>query len=330
MPDQFIIRLKQINKSYHSEQAGGVAEIDLNVEKGKILAIVGESGSGKSSLLKLIYGLISPDTGNVFFNDDEVLGPEKKLIPGHDRMKMVTQDFSLNLFAKVYDNIAGMLSNTDLKAKRQKTLEAMDFLNISHLSEKRATDLSGGEQQRVAIARAIISDPEVLLLDEPFSQVDALLKNQLRADVKRLAVQLGITVILVSHDPADGLSLADHLIVLKEGRIIEYGTPMGLYANPKNLHTAKLLANCNVLTAEDALMVGIAAKGEVVVIYPEWVQIKKGRHSKLFHVKDSFFKGFYRELLLESGQCKLRAIDYNSGYVKGDRVQVIIKKYLEF
>ena len=331
MPERFIVTIKQVSKQYQSESQGGVKDINLEVKRGKILAIVGESGSGKTTLLKLIYGLIALDSGSVSFNGEPVPGPHEKLIPGHDRMKLVSQDFNLNLFSKVYDNIAGMLSNIGLEAKRQKTLEVMEFLRIDHLAQKRAVDLSGGEQQRVAIARAIITDPEILLMDEPFSQVDALLKNQLRADVKRLSEHLGITIILVSHDPADGLSLADQMVILRDGTVLESGTPESLYNEPKYLHTAQLLANCNVITDAEARVAGIEAKKNIVVIYPEWITLDKGWSSKTFHIRYSFFKGFYRELLLEKDHLLLRAMDNSSMPARiGDKVYVKIKRYLEF
>jgi ABC-type sugar transport system ATPase subunit len=292
---------------------------------------VGESGSGKSTLLKLIYGLLAPDAGSISFRGQYFLGPQDKLIPGHERMKMVTQDFSLNTYAKVYDNIASMLPNTDLKAKKQETLEMMEFLRIDHLADKRVVDLSGGEQQRVAIARAIITEPEVLLMDEPFSQVDTLLKNDLRADIKRLAKYLGITVILVSHDPADGLSLADQMVILRGGSLLETGKAELIYNNPRHIYTAQLLANCNVLTTGEAQKIGIKTRLNNVVIYPEWIQIKKGWSSKGFIVKDCFFKGFYNELLLEKEGVRLRAL--NTGietFEKGQNAPVIIEKFLEF
>lgn len=331
MPDRFIVKLNQVTKQYQSGTAGGVTGVDFEVERGKILAVVGESGSGKTTMLKLIYGLLQPDSGTVLFNEERILGPHEKLIPGHDRMKIVSQDFNLNIFSKVYDNIAGMLSNIGLEAKQQKTLEVMEFLRIDHLAQKRAVDLSGGEQQRVAIARAIITDPEVLLMDEPFSQVDALLKNQLRADIKRLAEHLGITIILVSHDPADGLSLADQMVILKDGIVLESGRPEDLYNNPQYLHTAQLLANCNVISNADARLAGIEPKKNIVVIYPEWIDLEKHWSSKTFHVKYAFFKGFYRELVVRKDQLSLRAIDTGLVPAKpGDTAYVKIKRYLEF
>ena len=223
------IELEQVTKIYQTQPRSGVESVSLSIEKGTINVIAGASGSGKSTLLKLIAGLLSPDSGEVRYLGKRVLGPTEKLIPGHEAMKVVAQDFNLNIYAKVYDNIAGLLSNTDLKGKQRKTLEVMEFLRIDHLAQKRAVDLSGGEQQRVAIARAIITGPEVLLLDEPFSQVDAMFKNELRADIRRMATYLGITVVLVSHDPVDGLSMADKMMIIKDGALVEEGSPDMLY-----------------------------------------------------------------------------------------------------
>lgn len=331
MPGSPIISLNNLTKNYSADIPSGVRDVTFSIEPGKIISIVGESGSGKSTLLKLIYGLVSPDSGFVYFKDKLVRGPAEKLIPGHDKMKMVTQDFNLNVFAKVYENIASMLPNTDLKAKREETVEMMEFLRIDHLANKRVTDLSGGEQQRVAIARAIITEPEVLLLDEPFSQVDALLKNELRADIDRLAKYLGITVILVSHDPVDGLSLANQMVILRQGQLQEQGVPKDLYNNPRRLYTAQLLANCNVLTGADAQLIGLRTNKSSVALYPEWIRIREGLHQNIFDVKGSIFKGFFEELIIERDNVSLRALNINVGaYKNGDKVSVEIDRFLDF
>lgn len=153
IPENRIITVRNVSKKYSSEPVSGVDSASFTIDKGKIVAIVGESGSGKSTLLKLVYGLMVPDEGEVFFKNEPIRGPEKKLIPGHDSMKMVTQDFSLNTYAKVYDNIASMLPNTNLKFKAEKTAQMLSLMKITHLAQKRVADLSGGEQQRVAIAK---------------------------------------------------------------------------------------------------------------------------------------------------------------------------------
>jgi ABC-type sugar transport system ATPase subunit len=246
-------------------------------------------------------------------------------------MRIIAQDFNLNTYAKAYDNIAGMLSNTNLQLKQEKTEQAMEFLNIAHLANKRVVDLSGGEQQRVAIARAIITEPEVLLMDEPFSQVDSLLKNKLRDDVRRLAHELGITIVIVSHDPADGLSLADEMLILRNGRMVEIGAPEDIYNDPKELFTAQLLANCQVISATDAIKIGLKPKKKLVAIYPEWVKSAGGWSGKSFTVVNCYFKGFYEELLIERNGVHLRALNVNAEqFRKGDKVSVSISRCLDF
>lgn len=326
-----IISLKNVSKHYSVDSAEGVNGIDLDINKGDFIAIVGESGSGKSTLLKLIYGLLAPNSGEIFFKGGHLPGPHEKLIPGHDSMKMLSQNFDLNIYAKVYENIESMLSNEDIRSKKQKTLEMMEFLGIDQLANKRIVELSGGEQQRVALARAIITEPEVLLLDEPFSQLDAVLKMQFRADLKRLCTFLGITIILVSHDPLDGLTLASEMIILKDGKLIESGKPDTIYAGPSHIYTARLLGNAFVLPADEAKRMGIRSAKNSVMIYPEWVQLKSSWTSKKYSVKEIFFKGFYEELLLERDGIELISINQKPGmYQKGQKIQVQISRFLEF
>jgi multiple sugar transport system ATP-binding protein len=327
-----ILSVKNLSKQYQTATASGITNISFDITAGDIVAIIGESGSGKSTLLKSIYGLLKVDEGMVLYNGKRVLGPDEQLIPGHKGMKMVTQDFSLNIYAKVYDNIASMLSNTDVKSKNEKTVQMMSHLHIEHLREKRITELSGGEQQRVAIAKALISDTRMLLLDEPFSQVDSLLKNELRADIKRIASETGVTVIMVSHDPADGLFLADKLLLIKDGKLLQHGKPNEIYNHPEHIYTAQILGNANVLNAEDAGIIGIAATGKQVVFYPEWVELKVNGGSDGFQVKDLYYRGFYEELLLERNGVFIRAIQLNNSYShkKNDQVQVNIGRYLNF
>lgn len=283
-----LIQLNQVSKSYPNNPNGGVRGINLHIRQGEFVAILGESGSGKSTLLKLIYGLLSPSEGEVLFQGQKILGPEEKLIPGHEHMKMIAQNFDLNTYAQVYDNIASMLSNTDLEAKKLNTLAIMQALRIDHLAERRAVELSGGEQQRVAIARALITKPQVLLLDEPFSQVDVLMRKQLRADLKRLSKELGTTMILVSHDPLDGLSLADTLLVLKQGELLQKGTPTELVDKPVNAYLAKLLGAANVLAAQDAnhILRLELANYQVLVSYPhELVIVDEGIQAQILDVR---------------------------------------------
>lgn len=327
-----ILSVRNLSKQFQTTVLSGIIDISFDIKEGEIVAIIGESGSGKSTLLKSIYGLLKVDTGEVLFNGKRVLGPDEQLIPGHKGMKMVTQDFSLNIYAKVYDNIASMLSNTDVRSKNEKTVQMMEHLHIGHLREKRITELSGGEQQRVAIAKALVSDTRMLLLDEPFSQVDALLKNQLRADLKRIATETGVTILMVSHDPADGLFLADKLLLVRDGKLLQQGNPRAIYNHPENVYTAQLLGNANVITAADAARIGLKSDGKQVVFYPEWVDLSATSGGHEFRVHDVYYKGFYEELLLERNGVRIRAIQLNNseGHKKNDHVHVNIGRFIKF
>jgi ABC-type Fe3+/spermidine/putrescine transport system ATPase subunit len=324
------IRLQDATFQYASSFRSGVKDICLDIRAGTIVAIIGESGSGKSTLLKLIYGLLSPASGAVFFDGERIRGPHETLIPGHDRMKMVTQDFSLNTYAKVYDNIASMLPNTDLRRKKDETGRMMELLRITQLSEKRVADLSGGEKQRVEIARAMITQPDVLLLDEPFSQVDTIMKSRLREDIKQLSTSGGTTVIVVSHDPVDGLSLADEVVVLREGNLVEQGCPDDLYFRPSHSYTARLLADSNILDRRQASMLGIMiGENKSLVIHREWITVSRQVNNYAFTIREVIPKGFFHELVLVMNELILTALSTTPDCpLKGDRVSITIEKYL--
>lgn len=321
-----------ISKLYPGERVSGVAPTNLTIQQGKITAVIGESGSGKSTLLRLLYGLLTPDTGTVHFKGERIWGPEEKLIPGHDAMKMVTQHTDdLNLYAKVWDNVAILIPNNNIKVKEEKTARALELLNMTHLADKRVVDLSGGEKQRVALARAIITRPEVLLLDEPFNQVDTAFREDLQQDIRQIVRETGLTVIMVSHDPSEILSMADELIVMNTGEVLESGQPIKVYNNPKTLYTARLLANCNVLDKDKAKACGInlKAKKKTAAIYPEWLKLTAGKGE--WQLKTVLFKGFYEEILLEKNDVQLRARNMAGGnYKPGDSVDLEISRWLEY
>ncbi len=328
---EHIINIKNLTKQHQENQMSGISDVSFDIHKGEIIAIIGESGSGKSTLLKSIYGLLKVDAGEVIFDGARVKGPDEQLIPGHQQMKMVTQDFSLNIYAKVYDNIASMLSNTNVGLKHEKTMKVMEHLRITPLKDKKIVALSGGEQQRVAIAKVLVSDIKVLLLDEPFSQVDAILKNQLRADIKALAKETGLTIIMVSHDATDGLFMADRVVILKEGRLLQVGEPREVYNHPNDTYTAKMLGNAVLLSQKEAQNLDLKTSGTQICFYPEWVELKASWSAKKFEVRDIYYKGFYDELLLERNGVQIRALQMNAGqHKKNDQVYVNISRFLEF
>ncbi len=326
------LEVKKATKLFSGEKISGVKNIDLSIAEGKITAIIGRSGSGKSTLLNLIYGLIDADSGEVRLMDERVWGPAEKLIPGHDQMKMVTQQSDhLNHYAKVWDNVASLLPNTNLQYKSDKTTEVLKQLRLLDLKERRVADLSGGERQRVSIARALVSNPKVLLLDEPFNQVDASFRGNLQQDIRQIVQQTGLTVILVSHDPQEVLSLADELVVLKDGEIVETGNPQQLYQQPKRLYTATLLANGTVFTGIKAASLGIVTDKKTVMVYAEGFYTDKNSIENLCTIEVVLFKGFYEELILDNGLVKFKMINLQVGSFRvGDQVSVKVNKFLTF
>lgn len=307
-----------------------VHKVNFGITEGKITAIIGESGSGKSTLLKLIYGLLEPSSGEVRYRGWLVPTRKDKLIPGHDAMRLVSQGFDdLNLYAKVWDNIASQLPNTNLSLKETKTRETLDKLKILHLAQQRVADLSGGEKQRVAIARALINEPEVLLMDEPFNQVDAAFRDALQQDIRKIVEETGLTVLLVSHDPTEVLAMADELIVMKNAKIIEQGSPTKLYYEPTHSYTALLLAKSNILSPEEASLLDIVTDC-LIGIHQEHVGFEEHPHGD-FQVKEIRFRGFYKELVLSNGLLNLHAILHPIADISiGTKVNVSISKHISF
>ncbi|GAA4145846.1 ABC transporter ATP-binding protein [Sphingobacterium kyonggiense] len=304
-----------------------VDRVNFGIEEGKITAIIGESGSGKSTLLKLIYGLLEPAEGEVRYRGWLVPTRKDKLIPGHDAMKLVSQGFDdLNLYAKVWDNVASQLSNTNLELKRTKTQETLERLRIDHLAQKRVADLSGGEKQRVAISRALINDPEVLLMDEPFNQVDAAFRDELQQDIQQIVADTGLTVILVSHDPAEVLAMADKLIVMKQSRIADAGDPHALYNWPHHPYTARLLAKSNILKAEQARLIGIETNHPIAILQED-IQVEANLNGE-YLLKEIRFRGFYNELILGNDNITLHQIQFPKLELpKNTRIDIRINAY---
>ena len=326
-----LIHGANVSHVFHAkEQVTAVDRVEFGITAGKITAIIGESGSGKSTLLKLIYGLLEPDTGEIRYKGWLVPTRKDKLIPGHDAMKLVSQGFDdLNLYAKVWDNIASQLPNTNLERKVSKTQETLEKLKISHLAQQRVADLSGGEKQRVAIARALINEPEVLLMDEPFNQVDAAFRDALQQDIRHIVDETGLTIVLVSHDPTEVLAMSDELIVMKNAKILEQGTPEKLYYNPAHGYTAQLLAKSNILSPQQAASLGIQTES-TIGIHQEDIRFEQNSQGT-FILKDIRFRGFYKEVVFGNGSLTLHAILHPIVYLPiGQRFSVTVDRYSTF
>lgn len=273
-----MLQLQNISFSYLDQPT--LKNVDFSLTKGKTLAIIGESGCGKSTLLKLIYGLHDLNSGQIYWNDTEVLGPKYHLIPGMDYMKYLAQDFDLMPFITVAENVGKYLSNIYKDKKNQRIAELLDIVEMSELTHVKAKYLSGGQMQRIALARVLALEPEVLLLDEPFSHIDNFRKNSLRRKLFAYLKEKQITTIVATHDSSDVLSFADEALVMQNGTLLAQDTPQNLYQNPKSHYIASLFGDVNTVTLD----------GKEILLYPHQLVVdKKGALQVV--VLNSFFKG---------------------------------------
>lgn len=254
--------------------------VSLKIEKGKNLALIGESGCGKSTLLKLIYGLYDLDEGHIFWNEIKVLGPKFHLIPGMPFMKYLAQDFDLMPFITVAENVGKHLSNFYPEEKKARIAELLEIVEMTSYANTKAKFLSGGQMQRVALARVLALEPEVLLLDEPFSHIDNFRKNSLRRKLFGYLKQQEITCIVATHDSTDVLAFADKVAIIKDGKIIESGYPKYIYDNPKDKYTASLFGDVNE----------IEINGEPKFVYPHELKVVLNSDFKV-EVFNSYFRG---------------------------------------
>ncbi|MDA0177997.1 ABC transporter ATP-binding protein [Mesoflavibacter profundi] len=222
-------------------------DISFKVNAGENLAIIGESGSGKSTLLNLIYGEFDLNQGQIFWKDTEILGPKYNLVIGYEFMKYVHQEFDLMPYITVAENIAKHLSRFYPEEREERTNELLNVVELEAFANVKVKTLSGGQKQRVALARALAKQPEIILLDEPFSHIDNFKKQSLRRNVFKYLKDKNITCIVATHDKEDVLGFADTMIVLENQQILEQGKPEALYNNPKTPLIASFFGEFNVI-----------------------------------------------------------------------------------
>jgi len=255
--------------------------LDFTVEKGKHISILGESGCGKSTLLKIIYGLLHVENGTVFWNDNELLGPNFNLVPGEPFIKYLAQDFDLMPYISVADNIGKHLSRRFMQQREERINELLEVVDMTAFADVHVKLLSGGQKQRVALARAIAKEPELLLLDEPFSHIDNFRRNALRRNLYAYLKKENITCITATHDSEEALSFSDEIKMMREGQFIQTATPEALFKNPKNAYVASFFGDVNTLELDD----------EKHLIMPHKLQVSQEETQIKASVLKSYFKG---------------------------------------
>ena len=302
--NETMLTVNNISFSYSDDLT--IESVSFSLDKGKNLAIIGESGCGKSTLLKLIYGLYDLNEGQILWNEKAVLGPKFNLIPGMDFMKYLAQDFDLMPYISVAENIGKFLSNMYPEQKKERITTLLELVEMTEFANIKVQFLSGGQMQRVAIARVLALEPEVVLLDEPFSHIDNFRKNSLRRKVFQYLKEKEITCLIATHDSQDILGYSDETLVMKNGKVIANAETKSIYENPNNFYVASLYDDVNALPKH--WLVGGSNDETMLLVYPYQLHVVAESHFQV-EVVASYFKG---NGYLVAATCQNRPVFFES------------------
>lgn len=274
--------LQLIDISFAFAKADTLKNISLKIKQGIHVAVIGESGCGKSTLLDIVYGLLQAQKGVIKWNDEELEGADHHLVPGHPMMKYVPQEFDLMPFTSVFENVGEHLS-IQIDDRASRIDELLDVVDMSSFKNRKVKTLSGGQKQRVAIAKALAQEPQLLLLDEPFSHIDNFRKNELRRKLFDYLTRNNMSCLVATHDQDDVLSFCHETIIMKEGQILDFRATSEVYGNPLNTYTAALFDEVNAIPKN-----WLDIK-EDLILYPHQLKVSKAGFS--VEVQQSFFQG---------------------------------------
>ena len=320
-----LLEVSQISKRAETEFT--LETISFSQRKLQKIAIAGETGSGKSTLMKIIAGLAQPDEGQVVFEGKIIEGPQDKLIPGHPGISYLSQHFELPKFLRVEQVLAYANTLTDQEANT-----IYEVCEITHLLKRRTDQLSGGERQRIALAKLLIASPRLLLLDEPFTNLDMIHKNTLKAVIRNIGKELKITCMLISHDAVDILSWADQIVVMRDGKMVQKGTPEKIYRQPVNEYVAGLFGKYTIIdprqSPEFSKLVKADTKSKRLFIRPEHVSIaKRSKTSIAGKVSRINFCGSYYELEVAIARDHIIVTTPACSLKQGDAVYISLSEY---
>ena len=325
-----MVRLSGVSRSYGPVRA--VKGLDLEVRRGGILALLGPSGCGKTTTLRLIAGFETPDSGTVEVGGRTVAGPQANVPPEKRRVGMVFQDYALFPHLSVEQNVAYGLPSG--KKRKGRVEEVLALTHLEGLGDRMPHELSGGQQQRVALARALAPEPAVVLLDEPFSNLDASLRVRVRSEMREILRDAGATAVFVTHDQEEALSLADEVAVIMRGTVVQSAPPETLYHRPATREVASFVGEANFLpgTAQndqvscalgDIPIVG-SGEGEVDVMLRPEALVLRGLPNGQATVEDREFYGHDQllKLRLDSGRTLRARLVGGPGFGLGERVAI--------
>lgn len=310
-----LLRVSDIGKKENNVFT--VKNINFTQEAGQKIAIAGETGSGKTTILKMIAGLLQPDEGAIYFEGERVLGPFEKLIPGHRSIAYLSQHFELRNNYRVEEELESKNLLTDKEADN-----IYSICNIKQLLKRKTNELSGGERQRIVLARLLTTSPKLLVLDEPFSNLDLAQKNNIKSVLLDIGSKLGTTCVMVSHDAADTLSWADTIIVIRNGQIVQQGTPKEVYSNPVDEYCAGLFGEYNLLNQENAQ--AFFVNQQELIVRPEQFSIASEATGVKGIVQAVYFFGSYYNVDVLVHDQFLRVKIANNPFQNGDAIYIAI------
>lgn len=264
-----LLRIEDVSKSEEGRVL--VQQVNFTIHSFKKLGLMGETGSGKSTLMRMMAGLVQTSSGNIYLDDKRIQGPDEVLLPGHDSIAYLSQHFELRNNYRVHELLEMANKMEDEEAQR-----IYSICKIDHLLQRKVNQISGGERQRIALAKLLVGKPKILLLDEPFTNLDLFNNRIINGVIQQVSLEMALTCVLVSHDPAEILSWADELVVMHQGAMVYKGSPKHAYYNPSNEYLAGLLGEYNMISpAQKTLytLFGVDGKKETMFIRPEKIGI---------------------------------------------------------
>lgn len=312
------IEIKNLHKSFGEQKV--LNDISLDIQSGELFTLLGPSGCGKSTLLRILAGFETADSGEIHIDHQNIL-----LIPSEKRkIGMVFQNYSLFSNMSVFGNVAYALkirkvSRSEIEKNVNSVLELVD---LSGYQNRKIDELSGGEQQRVAIARALMAQPRVLLLDEPLSNLDVRLRENLRKQIREIQRKLGITVIFVTHDQQEAMAISDKIAVFNKGNVEQCDAPKQIYAHPKTKFVAQFVGDSNIMTKEDLqkMNMDISSSAKHYLIRPENLKLdkKQGSGNANGRIIDIEFSGAFSRIYIQSDFGVLQALEL---FIEGEELK---------
>ncbi len=320
------VSLQNVSKSFGDQVA--LENVTMTVPDGSFVVLLGPTGAGKTTILRMVSGLDKPDSGQILINGEDAASQS----PAERNMAMVFQQYSLYPHLSVRQNLAFPLKSPMLRTPEDEIIRKVDAvaetLQISHKLDNKATELSGGEMQRVSIGRALVRKPQIFLMDEPLSSLDAKLRSDLRIELKRIQASLGATMLYVTHDQVEAMTMATHVGVLDHGKLVQFGSPREIYEDPVSIYSASRLGSpkINILPAE--IFPGAPNGATSIGLRPEHISIGEGVEVKVGRVEHL---GDQTRLHLKIGELDLMTLtDPHTKLTRGDTLSFLPRNPLYF